>query len=97
MLTKKLKKELVKLALYIIKLDERIMEASEVVKMKPTKTELQILISIHLRGYMGKMGSMSSKERLKLLKGLVKKGWLTENATLTKEGIEVSKPSANKI
>lgn len=65
--------------------------------MKPTKTELKVLISIHLRGYTGSMGSMNKNERLKLLKGLVKKGWLNENATLTKKGIEVSKPSANKI
>ena len=55
-------------------------------------TELRVLQSLHLRGCTGSMGAMSLPERRKLLRGLVKQGYLTEQCTLTAKGIDASSP-----
>jgi len=57
-----------------------------------TATELRVLESLHLRGCTGSMGSMKLPERRKLLRGLIKEGYLTEQCTLTTKGIEASIP-----
>jgi len=53
-----------------------------------TETELRVLRSLHLRGFMGPMGSMKINERGKLLDGLIDKGLLTKECNLTRQGIE---------
>ena len=53
-------------------------------------TEKRVLKNLHLLGYTGKMGSMKRGERLKLLQGLVKRGYLTEKGQVTEKGINVN-------
>jgi polyhydroxyalkanoate synthesis regulator phasin len=52
-----------------------------------TETEKRILKSLHLQGTMGKCGSMSKNKRGKILDNLVKNGYLTIEAELTKKAI----------
>jgi hypothetical protein len=56
-----------------------------------TETEKRILKNIHLQGCTGKCGSLNLKQRRELLYGLINKGLLKENLTLTESGIELSK------
>jgi len=53
-------------------------------------TEKRVLKSLHLRGMMGKVGALTKKQRLALLKGLIKKGFLDKNGNVTQKGIKVS-------
>jgi hypothetical protein len=55
-----------------------------------TETEKRILRNLHLQGKMGKCGALNIKQREVLLRGLIKKGLLKENCTLTDAGIEAS-------
>jgi hypothetical protein len=59
-----------------------------------TEQEKRILQNIHLTGTMGKCGNMTKDKRLSILLGLMTKGLLRENMTLTSIGIDVSLPSA---
>jgi len=54
-------------------------------------TERRVLISLHLRGCMGNCGSMTSKQRGKLLQGLIDKELLTINGQVTKRGQQLCK------
>lgn len=60
-----------------------------------TEQKKRVLRNLHLRGVMGKMGSMSSKQRGKLLNELEKDGYITKNLELTRKGIEASTPFGN--
>lgn len=59
-----------------------------------SQQEKRVLQNIHLTGTMGKCGSMTKQTRLSLLLGLMAKGLIRENMTLTSKGIDVSAPSA---
>ncbi len=61
--------------------------------MNITETEKRVLTSFHLQGCMGKCGSMNKRQRLALLKGLQKKGFLSNECEITTSGIEVAKPT----
>jgi hypothetical protein len=58
--------------------------------MNLTDTEIRVLKNIHLKGCMGKCGALNIKQREKLLLGLIEKGLLRENMTLTEKGINES-------
>jgi hypothetical protein len=58
-----------------------------------SQQEKRILQNIHLLGTMGKCGSMTKQQRLSILLGLMAKGLIRENMTLTDKGIHVSAPS----
>ena len=60
-----------------------------------TETEKRVLISLHLRGGTGSMGSMNKKQRLSLLNGLISKGYMNSNCDLTEKGIKATRPSYN--
>jgi hypothetical protein len=64
--------------------------------MKITETEKRILQNLHLYGYMGKCGSLTQKQRLTALNGLIAKGLLSSSGKITKLGIEISAPSYTK-
>ncbi len=66
-------------------------ERTEKTEINPN--EKRILQNIHLRGTMGKCGSLNKDQRLGILLGLMSKGFLKENMTLTKTGIEISAPN----
>lgn len=57
-----------------------------------SQTEIRILQNIHLTGTMGKCGSLTAKQRLSILTGLINKKLLTESLNLTAKGIEQSAP-----
>jgi hypothetical protein len=59
-----------------------------------SQTEKRILQNLHLKGCIGKCGSLTKKERETILNGLIKKELLTQRCTLTKLGIEYSAPGA---
>jgi hypothetical protein len=65
--------------------------------MQLTATEKRILQNIHWLGHTGKCGSLNLKQRRALLHGLVEKGLLTPDMTLTKLGVEVSAPFYNEL
>lgn len=50
--------------------------------------EKKILIELHLQGYWGKSGNLTTKQRLKYLQGLQNKGYIDSNADLTPKGKE---------
>lgn len=58
---------------------------------KLSKTEINVLRSLHLRGSSGSMGSMPLAKRRALIKGLAEKGLIDDKANLTPKGIELSK------
>ncbi len=60
--------------------------------MDITKTEKRVLTSFHMQGHMGKCGSLNKKQRLGILKGLIKKGLLDDNCQITRQGIKAAKP-----
>lgn len=61
-------------------------------KNQLSQAEVRALQSFHLRGYLGPCGSMKLADRRTMLYGLIEKGLLTKQCTLTPAGIEVSKP-----
>lgn len=60
--------------------------------MTLTETEKRIIRNLHLRGIVGSMGKMKSKDRLKLLQGLIDNGYLNSKCEPTKKGIEATAP-----
>lgn len=61
-------------------------------------TKKSILHNLHLTGTMGKCGAMKKKDRLDLLKILIKYGYLDKNGIkLTKKGIDYSSDYDGKI
>lgn len=62
-------------------------------KINLSQSEVRALQSFQLKGCLGKCGSMNISQRRALLTGLISKGLLTANCTLTPLGIELSKPS----
>jgi len=57
-----------------------------------TKPEISALQSLHLRGYLGRCGAKNKRDRLALLRGLIDRGYMTDNLIVTPKGIEESKP-----
>jgi len=55
------------------------------------ETERRVLLSLHLKGCTGNMGSLNLKQRTKVLQGLIQKGLLTDKAEVTKLGHELCK------
>lgn len=64
--------------------------------MKLTDTEIRVLRSLHLRGCMGKCGSLTAKQRGQILTNLISYGYLTERMNLTRAGINASTPFKNQ-
>lgn len=65
-------------------------------EVKISATEKRVLISLHLQGCTGKMGSMNRAKRLALLQGLIAKGLMDKNCNPTKKGIELAAPTFYK-
>ncbi len=58
-----------------------------------TDTERRVITSLHMQGFMGPMGNMKQKDRLKLLQSLTTRGYLDEKTGLpTTKGIEAAAP-----
>lgn len=57
-----------------------------------SETEKRVIISLHLRGCTGSMGSMNRAQRSKLLHGLIDKGMIDNKCNPTKLGLETAKP-----
>lgn len=55
-----------------------------------TVTEKRVLQNLHLRGFMGKMGSMTQPQRLALLNSLISRGLLDKHGNVTQLGIDLS-------
>ncbi len=55
-----------------------------------TATEKRVLRSMHLRGTMGKCGSLNAKQRHQLLTRLIRKGMMDDSLQLTAKGIDAS-------
>ena len=57
-----------------------------------SNTEKRVLLSLHLRGCAGSLGSMNLSQRRKFIQSLIKRGLLDENAYLTKKAIDLIQP-----
>jgi len=60
--------------------------------MELTETEKRVLISLHLRGCSGPMGSLNIKQRRQLIYNLIDKGLLDQSLNVTPAGINAAKP-----
>lgn len=56
---------------------------------KLNKTEIKILMQLHLQGFWGKSGRLTVKQRLEYLKNLEAKGYLDSNCRLTKKASNI--------
>lgn len=55
-----------------------------------SNTELRMLRNLHLRGVIGRSGSLTLAQRRKIFQKLINEGYLTKTGQVTKKGINIS-------